>query len=159
MSAMHPLSALPQYAVLTAMLAPAFFLTATAALLATANARLSRVIDRVRSLACELDDNEDVDDRKRIGALIGLQRRRIRFILRASQLLYVAISCFVGTSLSLAGDAFLGNRLPHLPTLLAVLGVLSMLTSSLLLAREAALAVGAVNEEMDSAWDRAHGAP
>ena len=151
---MHPLSALPQYAVLTAMLAPAFFLTATAALLATANARLSRVIDRVRSLARELDDDAGAEARQRIGNLIDLQRKRIRFILRASQLLYVAISCFVGTSLSLAGDAFLGNRLPHLPTLLAVLGVLAMLTSSLLLAREAALAVGAVNEEMDEAYRR-----
>src|SRR5690554_1477306 len=151
---MHPLSALPQYAVLTAMLAPAFFLTATAALLATANSRLSRVIDRVRSLARELDDDAGAEARQRIGNLIDLQRKRIRFILRASQLLYVAISCFVGTSLSLAGDAFLGNRLPHLPTLLAVLGVLAMLTSSLLLAREAALAVGAVNEEMDEAYRR-----
>ena len=151
---MHPLSALPQYAVLTAMLAPAFFLTATAALLATANSRLSRVIDRVRSLARELDDDAGAEARQRIGNLIDLQRKRIRFILRASQLLYVAISCFVGTSLSLAGDAFLGNRLPHLLTLLAVLGVLAMLTSSLLLAREAALAVGAVNEEMDEAYRR-----
>src|SRR5690606_19846820 len=54
--AMHPMSALSQYAVLAAMLAPAFFLTATAALLTTANARLSRVIDRVRSLLRELEE-------------------------------------------------------------------------------------------------------
>jgi len=153
---MHPIAALSQYAVLTAMLAPAFFLTATAALLTTANARLSRVIDRVRSLLGELDDCSGAEVRQRFQSLIALQRRRIRLILRASQLLYVAISCFVGTSLSLAGDAFLGHRLPHLPTLLAVLGVLAMFTSSLLLAREAALAVGAVNDEMDDAHGRAN---
>ena len=50
-------SALGHYAILTAMLAPAFFLTATAALLSAANARLARVVDRLRSLivAWELD--------------------------------------------------------------------------------------------------------
>lgn len=159
---MHPMtamSAVSQYAVLTAMLAPAFFLTATAALLGTANARLSRVVDRVRTLLGELDACKGEQHRQQLETLVGLQRRRIRLILRASQLLYVAISCFVGTSLSLAGDAFLGNRLPHLPTLLAVFGVLAMFTSSLMLAREAALAVGAVNDEMDEAYRRTHQLP
>jgi len=156
---MHPIAALSQYAVLTAMLAPAFFLTATAALLTMANARLSRVIDRVRSLLHELDGCSGETHRQKLESLIGLQRRRIRLILRASQLLYVTISCFVGTSLSLAGDAFFGHRLPRLPTLLAVLGVLAMFTSSLLLAREAALAVGAVNDEMDDAHGRANRTP
>ena len=42
------------YAILTAMLAPAFFLTATASLLMSANARLARVIDRARVLLREL---------------------------------------------------------------------------------------------------------
>ena len=71
---------------------------------------------------------------------ITLQRTRSRMLLRASQLFYVAISCFVGTSLSVAGDALLGHRLTQLPTLLAVLGVLAMLTASVVLAREASLA-------------------
>ena len=44
------------YAILTAMLAPAFFLTATAALLGSANSRLARVIDRTRALLRELAD-------------------------------------------------------------------------------------------------------
>ena len=39
---------LGHYAILTSMLAPAFFLTATASLLMSANARLARVIDRAR---------------------------------------------------------------------------------------------------------------
>ncbi|WP_058834595.1 DUF2721 domain-containing protein [Luteimonas abyssi] len=150
----NPVS-LGQYAILTAMLAPAFFLTATAGLLTSANARLARVIDRARNLMRELADNQDPEDRKIIEARIALQRTRSRLILRASQLLYVAISCFVGTSLSVAGDAFLGH-LQHLPTVLAVLGVLAMLTSSVLLAREASLAVAAVNHEMDDAHARAH---
>ena len=143
------------YAILTAMLAPALFLTATAALLTTANSRLARVIDRARGLMRELADNEDADDRRIIEQRIALQRTRSRMLLRASQLFYVAISCFVGTSLSVAGDAFFGHRLTQLPTLLAVLGVLAMLTASVVLASEASLAVAAVTHEMDDAHARA----
>lgn len=149
--------AMTHYAILTAMLAPAFFLTATASLLASANARLARVIDRTRSLLRELadDDHEHPEDRTILEARIDLQRRRSRIILRGSQLLYVAISCFVGTSLSVAGDSFTGHRFGPAPTLLAALGVLAMFAASLLLARESAMAVRAVNEEMDDAHRRA----
>ncbi len=153
-----PMPPLPlsHYAILTSMLAPALFLTATAALLTTANSRLARVIDRARGLMRELADNDDAAERVVIEERITLQRTRSRMLLRASQLFYVAISCFVGTSLSVAGDALLGHRLTQLPTLLAVLGVLAMLTASVVLAREASLAVAAVNHEMDDAHARAH---
>lgn len=141
------------YAILTAMLASAFFLTATASLLGSANARLARVIDRTRALLRDLadDDGSDPDDRRILEARIALQRRRSHIILRGSQLLYVAITCFVGTSLSVAGDSFLDHRFGVAPTVLAALGVLAMFASSLLLAREASMAVRAVNEEMDDA--------
>ncbi|WP_243733015.1 DUF2721 domain-containing protein [Luteimonas yindakuii] len=153
-----PMPPLPlsHYAILTSMLAPALFLTATAALLTTANSRLARMVDRARGLMRELADNDDPAERVVIEKRIALQRTRSRMLLRASQLFYVAISCFVGTSLSIAGDALLGHRLSQLPTLLAVLGVLSMLTASVVLAREASLAVAAVNHEMDDAHARAH---
>lgn len=150
--------ALTHYAILTAMLAPAFFLTATASLLGSANARLARVIDRTRSLLRDLaeDEGNDPEDRRILETRIDLQRRRSRIILRGSQLLYVAISCFVGTSLSVAGDSFLDHRFGQAPTLLAALGVLAMFAASLLLAREASMAVHAVNEEMDDAHRKAN---
>ncbi|KAF1709768.1 hypothetical protein CSC70_08705 [Pseudoxanthomonas kalamensis DSM 18571] len=144
-------AALSHYAILTAMLAPAFFLTATAALLTSANARLARIIDRARSLLKELAGDVDAEQRALLEQRIAIQRRRTLFILRASQMLYVAITCFVGTSLVVAGDSLFDHRFGPLPTILAVLGVLSMLTASLLLAREASLAVRAVNDEMDDA--------
>ncbi len=137
------------YAVLTAMLAPAFFLTATASLLLSANNRLARIIDRARTLLRELVDIEDEAERQLYEMRIRLQRRRSLIILRAGQLLYGAISCFVGTSLSVAVDTLLDHRLGGLPTWLAALGVLAMLAASLLLARESTLAVTAINEEMD----------
>ena len=137
------------YATLTAMLAPAFFLTATASLLLSANNRLARIIDRARTLLKELIDIEDPRQRELYEQRIALQRRRSLIILRVGQLLYIAISLFVCTSLAVAADNLLGNRLGVLPTLLAVLGVLAMFAASLLLARESTLAVKAVNEEMD----------
>lgn len=141
--------AFAHYAVLTAMLAPAFFLTATASLLMSANNRLSRVIDRLRVVLKELEDSSDPEYRAVLESRIVVQRRRTLLILRGSQLLYVAISCFVGTSLTVAGDAFVGYRFGTAPTVLAVLGVLAMFTASVFLAREATLAVAVVNEEMD----------
>ena len=135
--------------VLTAMLAPAFFLTATASLLLSANNRLARIIDRTRALLRELPDIQDTAERALYERRIALQRQRSMTILRAGQLLYLGISCFVGTSLAVAIDTFTGHRLGTLPVWLASAGVLAMFTASLLLARESTLAVTAINEEMD----------
>ena len=144
------------YAILTAMLAPAFFLTATASLLMSANSRLARVVDRLRSLLHELNSADAAGaQRELLDRRIVKQRRRTQLILRGSQLLYVAISCFVATSLFVAIDGFLGHRLGMLPTLFAVLGVLAMFTASLYLSRESTLAVQAINEEMDHAHAQA----
>ena len=137
------------YAILTAMLAPAFFLTATASLLLSANNRLARIIDRARTLLKEMQDVHDPVQRALYEQRIALQRKRSLTILRAGQLLYGAISLFVGTSLAVAADNLFAHRLGPLPTILASLGVLAMFAASLLLARESALAVEAVNEEMD----------
>jgi hypothetical protein len=140
---------LAHYAVLTAMLAPAFFLTATASLLLTANNRLARIIDRARILLAELPAVEDPDERALYEQRIALQRRRSLIILRTGQLLHGAISCFVGTSLGVAVDTLSRFRLGIIPTVLAALGVLAIFAASLLLAHESSLAVRAVNEEMD----------
>jgi len=137
------------YAILTAMLAPALFLTATASLLMSANTRLARVIDRLRNILKELEDTSDPEYRGMLERRIEIQRQRSRLVLRGSQLLYAAISFFVGTSLTVAADSFAGYRIEYLPTVLAVLGVLSLFSASLYLARESTLAVKVIDEEMD----------
>ena len=65
----------------------------------------------------------------------------------------------MATSLSLAGDALLGYRHVGLPTALAAIGVIAMFAASLLLAREASMAVSAVNDEMDHRHRRAQRPP
>lgn len=148
-------SALGHYAILTAMLAPAFFLTATAALLAAANTRLARVVDRLRGLivAWELDapDRAERDDQ------ILRHRQRAHLVLRACRLLYGGLASFVGTSLALAMDAFLHFKLGAVPTIMAVLGVLFLLAASFDMWREVSLAVRSFDAELDQELVRRRG--
>ena len=148
-------NAIDHYALLTAMLAPAFFLTATASLILSANNRLARVVDRLRALMREIEEPQHEEDLAVLEHNITIQRRRSMRILRAGRLLYWAISCFVATSLTVAVDAFLDYRLGMLPTMFAAAGVLGLFGASVLLSQESHLAVTAVNEEMDQAHARA----
>lgn len=147
-----PASLPDHHAVLTAMLAPAFFLTATAGLLTSANARLARVVDRLRSLiGAWQHDAPDAFERQ---AQIQRHRQRAHLVLRALRLLYAALASFVGTSLALAADALVGSRLGALPTITAVLGVLFLLAASVAMWREVSLAVQNFDQELDQELDR-----
>lgn len=140
-------SALGHYAILTAMLAPALLMAATASLLTSANARLARVVDRLRALIIAWE--EEAPDRAERDVQIQRHRKRAQLVLRACQLLYAALGGFVGTSLALAVDALLGFRLGALPTALAVIGVSFLLLASLALGREVSLSVRSFDEELD----------
>lgn len=148
-------TAMGHYAILTAMLAPAFFLTATAALLASANTRLARVVDRLRALIVAWQ--QDAPDRAERDEQIRRHRERAHLVLRACRLLYAALAGFVGTSLALAMDAFLGFRLGAVPTVLAVVGVLFLLAASFSLWREVSLAVKNFDLELDQELARRRG--
>lgn len=139
--------ALGHHAILTAMLAPAFFLTATASLLMSANTRLARVVDRLRALIVAWE--HDAPDRSERDDQIMRHRRRAHLVLRACRLLYGALASFVGTSLALAADALLDSRLGALPTAMAVVGVLFLLAASFAMWREVSLAVKSFDMELD----------
>lgn len=143
------------YGILTAMLAPAFFLTATAALLTAANTRLARVVDRLRALIVAWE--AEAPDRDERDIQITRHRQRAHLVLRACQMLYGALASFVGTSLTLAMDAVLGFRMGALPTLLAVFGVLFLLVASFWLWREVSLAVRSFDKELDHELARKRG--
>ena len=153
-------NAIDHHAILSAMLAPAFFLTATAGLLASANTRLARVVDRLRVLIAGWEhDASDAGERRE---QILRHRQRAHLVLRACRLLYGGLASFVGTSLALAADALLGFRMGALPTAMAVLGVLFLLAASIAMWREVSLAVKSFDLEIDYSMDkpqRAAGAP
>jgi hypothetical protein len=138
------------YMTLSAMITPALFLTANASLIISTSNRVSRVVDRIQVLidlgdkisrgVSELDFtveriehvNEQLDD-------LAWRSNRLRSAMTA---LYLALSTFVGTSLTIAIDNWLSYKLGSLPTLLAVVGVSSLLYASINLVREALQALG-----------------
>ena len=135
--------------VLTAMLAPALLMTATASLLASANARLARVVDRLRGIVADWDEDRHGRPEAALRELlIRRHRRRAHLVLRACQLMYGAMGSFVGTSLALAIDAFLGFRLGAVPTALAVLGVTLLLLACAAMGTEVSLAVQGFDREL-----------
>lgn len=144
---MNPTLDAGHYAILTAMLAPALLMAATGSLLVSANARLARVVDRLRSLIVEW--NHVAPDPRARDLRIHRHRRRAHLVMRACQMLYVALGCFIGTSLVLALVGFLQLRLDALPTVLAIAGVAFLLGASLLLGMEVSLAVRSFDEELD----------
>ncbi len=137
------------YSIVSAMITPAFFLTATASLLASSNARLSRVVDRMRVDLRELKDLLPEAERGELTDRIAIHRVRSRLVLRALRLLYGALSAFVATSLAIAADTFSQFRIDLLPTALAVIGVLLVFAASLCLGREASLALRLLDIEID----------
>ena len=152
---MFPLLDSAHHAILTAMLAPALLMTATASLLVSANTRLARVVDRLRALIVEWA--HDAPDREHRDIQITRHRQRAQWVLRACQMLYMAMGSFVGTSLALAMDAFLGFRLGVVPTLMAVLGVLFLLGASVAMWREVSQAVTSFDLELDQEMSRRRG--
>lgn len=143
------------HAILTAMLAPALLMTATASLLVSANTRLARVVDRLRTLIVEWA--HDAPDREHRDTQISRHRQRAQWVLRACQMLYMAMGSFVGTSLALAVDAFMSSRLGLLPTILALIGVIFLLGACFAMWREVNLAVGSFDVELDQELARRRG--
>ncbi len=146
--------ALPDHnIILSSMLAPALLMAATGSLLISANNRLARVVDRLRSLL-GLWETSPVAERTTLEVQIARHRTRAGHVLRACVMLYVSLGCFVGTSLALAIDAFSGFRLGLAPTVLAVSGVLCLLIASFFMGLEVTLAVRNFGEELDVEMSR-----
>jgi len=145
------------YAVVSAMITPAFFLTATSSLLMSSNGRLARVVDRMRALIAELQTTPGAESRQELERKITQHKRRAIICLNALQMLYAAMTAFVGTSLAIAVNQYSGYRVEELPTLLAVLGVLLVLASSILMGKEARMGLATLDAEIETemAKDRA----
>jgi hypothetical protein len=147
------------YRILTSMLAPALLMAATGSLLVSANARLARVVDRLRAIIGLLDGGAgDEMTRTEIEDQIARHRHRAHLVLRACQMLYFALGAFVGTSLGLAFDALLGFRVAYVPTALAIVGVVGLFGAAVVLGREVSLSVQSFDLELDNELRRRRGA-
>lgn len=135
----------PLYQTVTAMIAPALFLTATASLIISTANRMGRIIDRIRKLV-ELGNqigqqpaDYDFPDARLAHVHIQLDYLgvRNRRVMVAVTELYLAFGAFVGSSLTIAVDSFTGHHLAGVPTVFATAGVALLFAASLNLIGEA----------------------
>ncbi len=145
----------PATDVLAAMITPAVLISASGTLVLSTSNRLSRVVDRVRVLSVEAQAmNAQAASAATRGRreLISDQLTRLSdraLLLRSAMtVLYLAIGLLVGTSIAVGLVAAVGGGHQWLPVGLGLGGALALLYGSLLLLREARLAVGSTLQEM-----------
>lgn len=147
-------------AILSAMIAPAVLISACGSLIVATSQRLNRTIDRVRNISHEfkeLTSNKDGASDEELALMFELiNRAAVRSLLlqRALSCLYLTLSIFVATSVSLGVFALLSRRrmlsqYSWIPIILAMSGTALLLYSSLLLIFESRIALMGVNHEMD----------
>lgn len=147
---------LTNFDTLSAMIAPALFLTASGSLIISTSNRLARIADRVRVLCNTLDQlSRDpgtldfVEDRLELTQeLLNRMAKRNEHIRFALTYLYFALASFAATSLSLAVNVWLGDRISLVPTALAVLGVVLLVAACARLSGEALLTLRGEDREI-----------
>jgi hypothetical protein len=143
--------------ILGAMITPAVLISASGTLVLSTSNRLGRVVDRIRVLGDEAEelppdaqaDRETVEKRALISSQLAHLSVRIRFLQTAVTVLYVAIGLLVGTSLSIGASAAARWALGWVPVGLGLLGATALFLASVLLVREARLAVRSTLIEVD----------
>ncbi len=141
--------------ILTAMITPAVLISASGTLVLSTSNRLTRVVDRVRTLAKEaqaLGREPGSEAHERHRALVARQlvalTARVRLLRRAMTTLYAAIGLFILTSITIGLTGAI-----HLPgnsasVVFALLGTSALLYTSALLVLEARMAVVSTLDEM-----------
>jgi len=137
------LDALANTRILTAMITPAVLISACGALIFSTSARLARVFDRVQMLKGEVEAvlegklSFPEERMKMLKVQTRKQRTRAWLIQKAMAALYTATVLFVAASLGIALNVAYGSaETAWLPTGIAMLGGLFLLTASGLLLYE-----------------------
>ncbi|MDQ3537024.1 MAG: DUF2721 domain-containing protein [Bacteroidota bacterium] len=144
---------------LSAMITPAVLILATGQLILTTSQRLARSMDRARKLSDSLEDMkakeslEPVKNGINKEALLflllkGTARRSIK-LQKAMSVLYIALSLFVCTSVSIGLLEVFGFVQGWIPVTLGLSGVALMFYATILLITETRIALGTVDKEME----------
>ncbi len=141
--------------VLGAMITPAVLISASGTLVLSTSNRLSRVVDRVRVLGLEAErmvpgrDGWDSGRGRLISDQMARLSQRVVLLRSAMTALYSAIGLLVATSIAVGLSAALGWAYGWIPIGLGLVGSCALLYGSLLLVREARMAVGSTLQELD----------
>jgi uncharacterized membrane protein YoaK (UPF0700 family) len=145
--------------ILSAMITPVVLILASGSLILTTSQRLSRVIERTRKLTGQLKEIgvEDMPDDgiKRQSEILFVQldmaTRRARLLQRAMTSLYLTISVFLATSISIAIVDITDSIYTWIPIALGIIGASLLFYASLVLINESRIALSAVDHEMKQA--------
>lgn len=140
------------------MITPAVLISASGTLVLSTSNRLTRVVDRVRLLAGEAERlrKEGIEEETRtrlIAEQLPVLSRRALLLRSALTALYLAIGLLVATSIAVGVVAVLGWAYGWVPIVLGLAGACALLYGSLLLVREARLAIGFTLRELTEIQD------
>jgi hypothetical protein len=149
----------PASEVLGAMITPAVLISASGTLVLSTSNRLSRVMDRVRTLSAEAERGRAAEpaaspafasDARRalIESQLRLLARRVLVLRSAMTALYAAIGLLIATSIGVGITVLVPWRVGWLAVALGLSGACSLLWGAVLLVREARLAIVSTLEEM-----------
>ena len=153
--------------ILGAMITPAVLISASGVLVLSTSNRVSRTVDRVRSLAAEVErlqmspesfatpSEKTSSRRKHVADQLAQLSARAVLLRSAMTALYSAIGLLVGTSILVGVVALLEWQFSSLPVVLGFAGACALLYGSLLLVREARLAVQSTLQEVSFAREAA----
>ncbi|WP_207492067.1 DUF2721 domain-containing protein [Aridibaculum aurantiacum] len=144
-------------AVLSAMISPVVLIMASGSLILTTSQRLSRSIERTRTLSDQMRDmiKESTVQIKPEGELAALfaqlkmATRRARLLQMAMTILYLTLFFFIATCISIGVVILTQTSYTWLPFLLGIVGVALLFLASMILIKESRLAISAVDMEMD----------
>ena len=148
----------PANEVLGAMITPAVLISASGTLVLSTGNRLGRIVDRVRVLTAEAEKmagelptpGVDMEEKRTlITTQLTQLATRIQLMVKTITLLYVAIGLLVGTSIAIGIDAFFRWQFSLLPVGSGLGGGCMLFWASVLLVKEARLAVKSTIFEMD----------
>lgn len=141
---------------LSAMITPAVLILATGQLILTTSQRLARSMDRARKLSDGLEGMNNqvevqVNDKKKelLFLLLRGTARRSKKLQQAMSVLYIALSLFVCTSVSIGLLEVFGFIQGWIPVTLGLAGVALMFYATILLITETRIALGTVDKEMN----------
>jgi len=141
--------------VLSAMITPAVLILASGSLIMTTSSRSVRCVDRVRERAQELEDLGKGTDpatetrRQHLYKQLEVNTRRARLLQKAMSRLYLGISFFIATSVSIGIVSLLHVDVGWIPLILGFVGAGLLFSASVWLIFESRLALATTFEEMD----------
>ena len=142
--------------VLSAMITPVVLILATGQLILTTSQRLARSVERARKLSEQFEQlvqqeahGKSSEKKELLYQLLLRAANRSRKLQRAMSLLYVSLSLFVGTSVSIGILEALDLLVFWVPVGLGLIGAGLLFYATILLIAETRIALGAIDKEMD----------